>query len=63
MSGLHTSINTHLSRHFYPNDSPNLLLWQHKVGMHPVHTPIRPSFVFGVLRRLSSGRLSSGWKS
>jgi ERO1-like protein alpha len=35
MSGLHTSINTHLSRHFYPNDSPNLLLWQHKVGMHP----------------------------
>merc|ERR1719267_493021 len=24
-----------LSRHFYPNDSPNLLLWQHKVGMHP----------------------------
>ena len=39
MSGLHTSINTHLSRHFYPNDSPNLLLWQHKVGMHPVHIP------------------------
>jgi ERO1-like protein alpha len=35
MSGLHTSINTHLSRHFYPDDSPNLLLWQHKVGMHP----------------------------
>ena len=35
MSGLHTSINTHLSRHFYPNDAPNLLLWQHKVGMHP----------------------------
>lgn len=45
MSGLHTSINTHLSRHFYPNDSPNLLLWQHKVGMHPVNAqPHHASF-------------------
>lgn len=34
MSGLHASINTQLSRKFYPADQPNLLLWQHKVGLH-----------------------------
>jgi len=34
LSGLHTSINTQLCRYFYPGDTPNLLLWQHKVGLH-----------------------------
>jgi hypothetical protein len=39
MSGLHTSINTQLSRKFYPQDQPNLLLWQHKVSTAPHHGP------------------------